>query len=63
VYEALSPTLREEHRQWIFERGVLRIICPKREEVTGGWRKLDIDKLRGFFSSSDIRVMKFRETG
>jgi hypothetical protein len=34
-------TIREEHRMRVFENKVLRrIFGPKREEVTGGWRKL-----------------------
>jgi hypothetical protein len=34
-------TLREEHRLRVFENKVLRrIFGPKRDEVTGGWRKL-----------------------
>jgi hypothetical protein len=33
-------TLREEHRLRVFEKKVLRrIFGPKREEVTGEWRK------------------------
>jgi hypothetical protein len=33
--------LREEHRPRVFEYRVLRIIFgPKRDEVTGEWRKL-----------------------
>jgi hypothetical protein len=36
-----SLTLREEHRLKVFENRVLRrIFGPKRDEVTGGWRKL-----------------------
>jgi hypothetical protein len=36
-----SLTLREEHRLRVFENRVLRrIFGPKRDEVTGGWRKL-----------------------
>jgi hypothetical protein len=36
-----SLTLREEHSLRVFENRVLRkIFEPKREEVTGGWRKL-----------------------
>jgi hypothetical protein len=27
---------------------------PKREEVTGGWRKLHNEELRGFYSSQNI---------
>jgi len=39
--ETWSLTLREEHRLMVFENRVLRrIFGPKRDEVTGGWRKL-----------------------
>jgi hypothetical protein len=39
--ETWSLTLREEHRLRVFENRVLRrIFGPKRDEVTGGWRKL-----------------------
>jgi hypothetical protein len=38
--ETWSLTLREEHRLRVFENRVLRrIFRPKREEVTGEWRK------------------------
>jgi hypothetical protein len=51
----LSLTLREEHRSRVFENRVLgRIVGPKRDEVTGGWRKL-----HGLYSSpSIVRVIK-----
>jgi hypothetical protein len=40
-YETWSLTLREEHRLRVFENRVhIRIFGPKRDEVTGGWRKL-----------------------
>jgi len=35
-----SLTLREERRLRVFENRVLRIFGPKRDEVTGDWRKL-----------------------
>jgi hypothetical protein len=39
--ETWSVTLREELRLRVFENRVLwRIFGPKRDEVTGGWRKL-----------------------
>ena len=39
--ETWSLTLREEHRLRVFENWVLRrILGPKRDEVTGEWRKL-----------------------
>jgi hypothetical protein len=40
-WETWSLTLREEHRLRVFENRVLRrIFGPKRDEMTGGWRKL-----------------------
>jgi hypothetical protein len=58
----LSLTLREEHRLRVFENRVLRrIFGPKRDEVTGGWRKLHNEELHGLYSSpSIIRVIKAR---
>jgi hypothetical protein len=42
-----SLTLREKHRLRAFENKVLRrIFGPKRDEVTGGWRKLHSKELR-----------------
>jgi hypothetical protein len=39
--ETWSLTLREEHRLRVFENRVLRTVFgPKRDEVTGQWRKL-----------------------
>jgi hypothetical protein len=44
--ETWALTLREEHRLRVFENRVLRrIFGPKREEVTGGWRKLHNEEL------------------
>jgi hypothetical protein len=55
-------TLREEHRLSVFENRLLRrIFGPKRDEVTGGWRKLHNEELHGLYSSpSTIRVIKAR---
>jgi hypothetical protein len=60
--ETLSFTLREEHRLKIFENRVLRrIFGPKRDEVTGGWRKLHNEGLQGLYSSpSIVRLIKAR---
>jgi hypothetical protein len=45
-------TLSEEHRLGAFENRVLRrIFGPKRDEVTGEWRKLHNEALRDFYSS------------
>jgi hypothetical protein len=44
--ETWSLTLREEHRLRVFENRVLRrIFEPKRDEVTGEWRKLHSEEL------------------
>jgi hypothetical protein len=53
-------TLREEHRLGVFENRVLRrIFGPKRDEVTGEWRKLHNEELCDLYSlSSIIRIMK-----
>jgi hypothetical protein len=55
-------TLREEHRLRVFENRVLRrIFGPKRDEVTGEWRKLHKEELRHLYSSSSIiRIIKSR---
>jgi hypothetical protein len=44
--ETWSLTLREEHRLTVFENRVLRrIFGPKRDEVSGEWRKLHYKEL------------------
>jgi hypothetical protein len=55
-------TLREEHRLGVFENRVRRrIFGPKRDEVTGEWRKLHNERLRDLYSSSSIiRIIKSR---
>jgi hypothetical protein len=60
--ETWSLTLREEHRLRVFENRVLRrIFGPKRDEVTGEWRKLHNEKLCDLYSSpSVIRIIKSR---
>jgi hypothetical protein len=60
--ETWSLTLREEHRLRVFENRVLRrIFGPKRDEVTGEWRKLQSGELRNLYSSPDIiRQLKSR---
>jgi hypothetical protein len=54
--------LREEHTLRVFENRLLRrIFGSKRDEVTGGWRKLNNEELHGLYSSSGIvRVIKER---
>jgi hypothetical protein len=60
--ETWSLTLREEHRLRMFENKALRrIFGPKRDEVSGGWRKLHNEELRDLYSSSSIiRIIKSR---
>jgi hypothetical protein len=60
--ETWSLTLREEHRLKVFENRVLRrIFEPKRDEVTGEWRKLHDEELRDLYSSASIiRIIKLR---
>jgi hypothetical protein len=44
-------TLREELKLKVFKSRVLkRIFGPKRDEVTGGWRKLHNDELHNLYS-------------
>jgi hypothetical protein len=54
--------LKEEHRLRVFENRVLRrIFGPKRDEVTGEWRKLHNEELRDLYSSlSIVRIIKSR---
>jgi hypothetical protein len=57
-----SLTLREEYRLRVFENRVLkRIFGPKRDEVTGGWRKLQNEELHNLHASPSVtRKMKSR---
>jgi hypothetical protein len=56
-----SFTLREDSRLF-FKNGVLRrIFGPKRDEVTGEWKRLHNKKLYALYSSpNNIRVIKSR---
>jgi hypothetical protein len=60
--ETWPLTLREEHRLRVFENMVLRkIFRPKRDEATGGWRKLHDEELHGLYTSpSTVGVIKAR---
>jgi hypothetical protein len=46
--------LREVHRLRVFENRVLRIFGPKRDEMTGKWRKLQKEELCELYSSPSI---------
>ena len=55
-------TLREERKLRVFENMVLRrIFGPRRDEVTGEWRRLHNEELNDLYSSPNIvRVIKSR---
>jgi hypothetical protein len=63
--ETWSLTPREEHRLRVFENRVLRrIFGPKRDKVTGEWRKLHSEELHNLYLSPDfIRQVKANEVG
>jgi len=54
--------LREERRLRVFENRVLRrVFGPKRDEVTGEWRKLHNEELMDLYSLPNfVRVVKSR---
>jgi len=60
--ETWSVTLRKERRLSVFENRVLRrVFGPKRDEVTGEWRKLRNEELSDLYSLPNIvRVVKSR---
>jgi hypothetical protein len=61
-YETWSLTVKVEHRLTVFEKRALRrIFGPKRDEVTGGWRKLHNEELHNVYSTpSIIKMIKSR---
>jgi len=65
--ETWSLTLREERKLRVFENMVLRrIFGPRRDKVTGEWRRVHNKELNDLYSSPNIvRVIKFQknETG
>jgi len=60
--ETWSLTVREERRLRVFEKRVLRrIFGPKKNEVTGEWRKLHNYELNDLYCSPNtVRVIKSR---
>jgi hypothetical protein len=50
--------LREEYRLRVFEN---MVFGPKRDEVTGEWKRLYVEELHALYSSADtIRAIKSR---
>jgi hypothetical protein len=60
--ETWSLILTEERRLLVFENRVLRrVFGPKRDEITGEWRKLHNEELRHLYSLPNIvRAVKSR---
>jgi hypothetical protein len=60
--ETWSLTLREERRLRVFENRVLRrIFGTKRDEETGGWRKLHNEELHNLYlieTSLKLRLLR-----
>jgi hypothetical protein len=44
----------------VFENRVLRIFGPRRDEVTGDWRKLHNEELHNLYLPNIIRMIKSR---
>jgi len=56
----LHVTLLYQRKLRVFENKVLRrIFGPRRDEVTGDWRRLDKEEINDLYSSTNIvRVIK-----
>jgi hypothetical protein len=59
--ETWSLTLRKEHKLRVFQKRMLRIFGPERDEVIGGWKQLYNEVFHNLYSSpSIIRMIKSR---
>jgi hypothetical protein len=59
-YGGVQPghSLREEHRLRVFEKRLLRKVCePKRDEITGDWKRVHKKKFYALCSSPNINQM------
>ena len=53
--ETWSLTWRKEHRLRVFENEALRkIFGPKKDEITGEWRRLHNNELNAIYASPNI---------
>ena len=61
-FQTLWLTLREERKLRLFENMVLRrIFGPRRDEVTGEWRRLHNEEINDlYYSPNIVRVIKWR---
>ena len=62
IYRTVNlPVVLYGCETWVFENRVLRIFGPRRDEVTGEWRRLHNEELNDLYSSPNIvRVIKSR---
>ena len=59
--KTLSLILREECRLGVFKNRVMRrIFGPKRDQLTGEWRRLHVEELKLSSSPNIIQVIKSR---
>jgi hypothetical protein len=65
--ETWSLIIREKYKLRAFENRVLKIFGPKRDGVTGRWRKLHNEELHNLYSSPslirNIKLRRMRWTG
>jgi hypothetical protein len=63
MVQNLAMTLKEEYRLRVFEKRVLRrMFGLRRDEVTGGWRKLHNEEILNLYpSASVIKMIKPRK--
>ena len=61
-FQTWSLTMREQRRLRVLENRMLRrIFGPKRDEVTGDWRKLHNEELNDLYSPNIVREIKWRK--